>query len=160
MKIDVYRTLTSVRPFTSWRSYADMANFLEENGEIATICKKIDETGNKELKSGLPLMMPMGDVGDKTRSKENAEPTGLVMIDIDSPDRIEMEDLKRHFGQEEMTQDIYLRVLSRPARDNEVRSVREWAAGVRKGGMKLTNRDIAESLVWALLNTDEFLFLR
>ena len=61
---------------------------------------------------------------------------------------------------EEMTQDIYLRVLSRPARDNEVRSVREWAAGVRKGGMKLTNRDIAESLVWALLNTDEFLFLR
>ena len=106
MKIDVYRTLTSVRPFTSWRSYADMANFLEENGEIAAICKKIDETGNKELKSGLPLMMPMGDVGDKTRSKENAEPTGLVMIDIDSPDRIEMEDLKRHFGQEEMTQEL------------------------------------------------------
>ena len=59
MKIDVYKTLTSVRPFTSWRSYADMANFLEENGEIAAICKKIDETGNKELKSGLPLMMPM-----------------------------------------------------------------------------------------------------
>ncbi len=106
MKIDVYKTLTSVRPFTSWRSYADMANFLEENGEIAAICKKIDETGNKELKSGLPLMMPMGDVGDKTRSKENAEPTGLVMIDIDSPDRIEMEDLKRHFGQEEMTQEL------------------------------------------------------
>ncbi|MBQ3926781.1 MAG: DUF3987 domain-containing protein [Bacteroidaceae bacterium] len=102
----MYKTLTSVRPFTSWRSYADMANFLEENGEIAAICKKIDETGNKELKSGLPLMMPMGDVGDKTRSKENAEPTGLVMIDIDSPDRIEMEDLKRHFGQEEMTQEL------------------------------------------------------
>ena len=43
MKIDVYKSLTSVRPFTSWRSYADMANFLEENGEIAAICKKIDE---------------------------------------------------------------------------------------------------------------------
>ena len=106
MKIDVYKSLTSVRPFTSWRSYADMANFLEENGEIAAICKKIDETGNKELKSGLPLMMPMGDVGDKTRSKENAEPTGLVMIDIDSPERIDMEVLKRHFGQEEVGMEL------------------------------------------------------
>ena len=83
MKISIFKNLTSVRPFTSWSSRADMANFLEENQEIAAICKKIAESGNKELKSGLPLMMPMGDIGDLKRSKENAEPTGLVMIDID-----------------------------------------------------------------------------
>ena len=85
MKIDVYQTKLSVKPFTSWRSMADMLNYLEENKKIASICKKLKETGDKSLKDGLPAMMPMGDVGDLQRKKENCEPTGLVMIDMDSP---------------------------------------------------------------------------
>ena len=84
MKIDVYQTKLSVKPFTSWRSMADMLNYLEENKKIASICQKIRETGDLSLKDGLPAMMPMGDVGDLQRKKENCEPTGLVMIDIDN----------------------------------------------------------------------------
>ena len=62
-----------------------MFNFLEENTDISKICQKIKETGDKSGKEGLPGMMPMGNVGDLTRKKENCEPTGLVMIDIDPP---------------------------------------------------------------------------
>jgi len=85
MQIDIYKNNKSVKPFTSWRSEADMFNFLEENTDIAKICQKIKETGDKSGKEGLPGMMPMGNVGDLTRKKENCEPTGLVMIDIDPP---------------------------------------------------------------------------
>ena len=85
MRIDIYNTCRSIKPMTSWKSSADMHNFLEENGNIASICKKIKETGDKSLKAQLPAMMPMGSVGDLTRKKENCTPTGLVMIDIDSP---------------------------------------------------------------------------
>lgn len=84
MKIEIYQSNKSVRPFTSWTSVADMLNYLAENGNIATICQKIAETGDKSLKDKLPAMMPMGHVGDLTRKKENCEPTGLVMIDIDN----------------------------------------------------------------------------
>ena len=85
MKIDIYNNLKSKRPFTSWRSLADMYNYLEVNGNIATVVKKYQETGDKSLKENkLPAMMPMGDVGDLQRAKQNCEPTGLVMIDIDN----------------------------------------------------------------------------
>ena len=63
-----------------------MFNFLEENTDIAKICQKIKETGDKSGKDALPGMMPMGNVGDLTRKKENCEPTGLVMLDIDNAD--------------------------------------------------------------------------
>jgi hypothetical protein len=85
MKIDIYNNLKSKRPFTSWRSLADMYNYLEVNHNIATVVKKYQETGDKSLKENkLPAMMPMGDVGDLQRAKQNCEPTGLVMIDIDN----------------------------------------------------------------------------
>ncbi len=83
MKIDVYNNNKSVKPTTSWKSLADMFNFLEENSEIKKVCDEIARTGDKSKKDKLPAMMPMGTVGDLTRSKENATPTGLVMIDID-----------------------------------------------------------------------------
>ena len=83
MRIDIYNTYRSIKPMTSWKSSADMHNFLEENGNIASICKKIKETGDKSLKAQLPAMMPMGSVGDLTRKKENCTPTGIVMVDID-----------------------------------------------------------------------------
>ena len=83
MRIDIYNTCRSIKPMTSWKSSADMHNFLEENGNIASICKKIKETGDKSLKAQLPAMMPMGSVGDLTRKKENCTPTGIVMVDID-----------------------------------------------------------------------------
>lgn len=86
MQLDIYKNKKSVKPFTSWRSEADMFNFLEENTDIAEICQKIKETGDKSGKEGLPGMMPMGNVGDLTRKKENCEPTGLVMLDIDNAD--------------------------------------------------------------------------
>ncbi len=87
MKIDIYNNLKSKRPFTSWRSLADMYNYLEVNHNIATVVKKYQETGDKSLKENkLPAMMPMGDVGDLQRAKQNCEPTGLVMIDIDNKD--------------------------------------------------------------------------
>ena len=85
MKIEVYSNNRSVKPVTAWESVADMYNFLEENKNIAAVCAKIRETGDKSFKSQLPAMMPMGRVGDKTRKKENCVPTGLVMLDIDSP---------------------------------------------------------------------------
>ncbi len=83
MRIDIYNTCRSIKPMTSWKSSADMHNFLEENGNIASICKKIKETGDKSLKAQLPAMMPMGSVGDLTRKKENCTPTGITMVDID-----------------------------------------------------------------------------
>lgn len=83
MKIDIYNNNKSRRPFTSWRCVADMYNCIDATTKIAERCAKIKETGDKSLKDELPAMMPMGDVGDKTRLKENCTPTGLVMIDID-----------------------------------------------------------------------------
>ena len=46
MQIDIYRTKLSVRPFTSWRSKADMYNYLEENKKIVEVCAAIRETGD------------------------------------------------------------------------------------------------------------------
>ena len=60
-----------------------MYNYLEENKKIVEVCAAIKETGDKTKKEGLPAMMPMGLVGDRTRKKENCTPTGLVMIDLD-----------------------------------------------------------------------------
>ena len=83
MQIEVFQNNRAVRPQTVWRSMADMYNYLEENKSIATLCEKIKETGDKAFKQQLPAMMPMGNIGDKTRKKENCVPTGLVMVDID-----------------------------------------------------------------------------
>ncbi|MBR1868992.1 MAG: DUF1553 domain-containing protein [Bacteroidales bacterium] len=58
-----------------------------------------------------------------------------------------------------MVDDIYMRVLSRHAEEKETAAVRKWAAGLRRQGIKTGSREVAEALVWALLNTDEFLFL-
>lgn len=56
-----------------------------------------------------------------------------------------------------ITQSVYLRVLSRPATKAEISAVSKW---YRSGGRpSMSKRQAAESLVWALLNTDEFLFL-
>ena len=89
MKLDIYNNLKSKRPFTSWRSLADMYNYLEVNRNIAMVVKKYQETGDKSLKEEkLPAMMPMGDVGDLQRAKQNCEPTGLVMIDLDNKGEI------------------------------------------------------------------------
>lgn len=56
-----------------------------------------------------------------------------------------------------VTSSVYLRVLSRPATEDEISAVSNWYT---KGGRpSMTMRQAAESLVWALLNTDEFLFL-
>lgn len=56
-----------------------------------------------------------------------------------------------------MARDIYLRVLSRPATSAEQDAVAAWTASAATKGIGF--RTAAESLVWALLNTDEFLFL-
>ena len=94
MKIDVYNNNKSVKPTTSWKSLADMYNFLEENTNIRKKCEEIAKTGDKSLKDELPAMMPMGTVGDKTRKKENCTPTGLVMIDIDGTTPLDVAILK------------------------------------------------------------------
>ena len=94
MKIDVYNNNKSVKPTTSWKSLADMYNFLEENTNIRKKCEEIAKTGDKSLKDKLPAMMPMGTVGDKTRKKENCTPTGLVMIDIDGTTPLDVAILK------------------------------------------------------------------
>ena len=100
MKIDIYNNLKSKRPFTSWRSLADMYNYLEVNHNIATVVKKYQETGDKNLKENkLPAMMPMGDVGDLQRAKQNCEPTGLVMIDLDNKGEVAPEVV--HWWEEE-----------------------------------------------------------
>ena len=83
MQIEVFQNNRAVRPTTVWKSLSDMYNYLEECKPILHICKKLAETGDKSLKQNLPAMMPMGNIGDKTRKKENCTPTGLVMIDID-----------------------------------------------------------------------------
>ena len=56
-----------------------------------------------------------------------------------------------------MTRDIYMRVLSRPASPEEIQAVVRWYDNSRQNGVNF--RLAAESLIWALLNTDEFLFL-
>ena len=94
MKIDVYNNNKSVKPTTSWKSLADMYNFLEENSVIKKTCEEIAKTGDKSLKDKLPAMMPMGTVGDLTRKKENCTPTGMVMIDIDGTTPLDVVILK------------------------------------------------------------------
>lgn len=85
MTIDVYQNKRSVKPCARLHSYADLVNWLDYHKEVEANCKKIRETGDKSFKDNLPAIMPMGTVGDKTRKKENCTPTGLVMVDIDSP---------------------------------------------------------------------------
>ena len=85
MQIEIFQNNRAVRPTTVWKSLSDMYNYLEENKQITDICKKLAETGDKSLKQNLPAMMPMGNIGDKTRKKENCTPTGVVMVDIDGP---------------------------------------------------------------------------
>lgn len=55
----------------------------------------------------------------------------------------------------DMADCIYLRVLSRHATPQELDVFEKWA----KSACYNVKRDAAESLVWALLNTDEFLFI-
>lgn len=97
MKIEVFSNNRSVRPFTTWTSLADMYNYLEENKVIENVCDKVFETGDKTLKSKLPAIMPMGNIGDKQRKKENCMPTGLVMIDIDGKEPVNIEEAKKYF---------------------------------------------------------------
>lgn len=97
MKIEIFQNNRAVRPQTVWQSISDMYNYLEENKSIATICEKIKETGDKTPKQQLPAMMAMGNIGDKTRKKENCTPTGLVMIDIDGKDALDINAVKLYF---------------------------------------------------------------
>lgn len=100
MKIEVYQNNRSIRPVAAWQSSADMHNWLEANRQIASLCEKIRSTGDKSHKQGLPAMMPMGTVGDLTRKKENCQPTGLVMIDVDGVENVEA--VRKGFDVEEM----------------------------------------------------------
>ena len=112
MKIDVYNNNKSVKPTTSWKSLADMYNFLEENSEIKKVCDEIAKTGDKSKKDKLPAMMPMGTVGDLTRSKENATPTGLVMIDIDGKDLLMKEEMAKWVeAQKAELERLYVRLV-------------------------------------------------
>ena len=112
MKIDVYNNNKSVKPTTSWKSLADMYNFLEENSEIKKVCDEIARTGDKSKKDKLPAMMPMGTVGDLTRSKENATPTGLVMIDIDGKDLLMKEEMAKWVeAQKAELERLYVRLV-------------------------------------------------
>lgn len=97
MQIEIFQNNRAVRPQTVWRSIADMMNYLEENTNIASLCKRIKESGDKTPKQNLPAMMPMGNIGDKTRKKENCTPTGLVMIDIDGKDALDVDAVKMYF---------------------------------------------------------------
>lgn len=97
MKLEIYQTNRAVKPHTSWSSLSDMYNYIEENKQIETNCKKIKETCDKSFKSFLPAMMPMGNVGDKTRKKENCTPTGLVMIDIDGTELLDKSQIAAYF---------------------------------------------------------------
>ena len=97
MQIEVFQNNRAVRPTTVWKSLSDMYNYLEETQQIANICKKLAETGDKSLKQNLPAMMPMGNIGDKTRKKENCTPTGLVMIDIDGKGALDINAVKMYF---------------------------------------------------------------
>ena len=83
MKLDIYQNNKSVRPCASVASMGELQLWLGYHPEVAKTIAKIRETGDKSLKNQLPAIMPMGDVGDKSRKKENCEPTGIVMIDLD-----------------------------------------------------------------------------
>ena len=112
MKIDVYNNNKSVKPTTSWKSLADMYNFLEENTEIKKVCDEIAKTNDKSKKDKLPAMMPMGTVGDLTRSKENATPTGLVMIDMDGKDLLVKGEMEKWVeAQKAELERLYVRLL-------------------------------------------------
>ena len=112
MKIDVYNNNKSVKPTTSWKSLADMFNFLEENSEIKKVCDEIAKTNDKSKKDKLPAMMPMGTVGDLTRSKENATPTGLVMIDMDGKDLLVKGEMEKWVeAQKAELERLYVRLL-------------------------------------------------
>lgn len=97
MKLEVFQTNRAIRPHATFTSLSDMYNYLEENKQIVTNCNKIRETGDKSFKSNLPAIMPMGNIGDKTRKKENCTPTGLVMIDIDGKEMLDFADLTLYF---------------------------------------------------------------
>lgn len=63
---------------------------------------------------------------------------------------------QRKLGVKGTVREIYLRVLGRPASDREVGAVTAWAAGLPQRNRL---RNMAESLMWALLNSDEFIFM-
>lgn len=67
-----------------------------------------------------------------------------------------VEEVSKEADFDRMVDRIYVKVLSRPAGPEEIRAVRDWASRLRGED---SSRRVAESLVWALLNTDEFLFL-
>ncbi len=86
MKLDIYENHKRKRPLTSVSSMGELQMWLGYHSkDIVPICQNMRETGDKSEKTDLPAIMPMGRVGDKTRKKEYCTPTGLVMIDIDSP---------------------------------------------------------------------------
>lgn len=66
-----------------------------------------------------------------------------------------LEERLKSFDLNSFVNEAYLRVLSRPATEQEMQAVTEWARSMRASGK---NRIVAESLIWALINTDEFLF--
>lgn len=114
MQIEVFQSNRAVRPQTVWRSMADMYNYLEENKNISALCEKIYQTGDKTPKQQLPAMMPMGNIGDKTRKKENCTPTGLVMIDIDGQELLKKDFLSNYFSTDasiEMLETLQVRLV-------------------------------------------------
>ena len=141
MKIDVYNNNKSRRPFTSWKSVADMYNYIDAATKIAERCARLKETGDKTLKDDLPAMMPMGNVGDKTRMKENCTPTGLVMIDLDKvPD---IAPVKEMIGQQHETlASLKVRLVHITPSYHGLRLICECMAG----GMQETIDHVAEAL--------------
>lgn len=98
MELQIFQNNKSIKPCAVVRSWADLVNWLEMHKEVALNCSKIRETGDKVFKNNLPALMPMGNIGDKVRKKENCVPTGLVMVDIDGKVKIDKEVASMDFG--------------------------------------------------------------
>ena len=63
---------------------------------------------------------------------------------------------QRKLSAKQIVEEIYLRVLNRPVSEREREAVIRWAAGLSPQNR---SRNMAESLIWALLNSNEFLFM-
>ena len=81
MIFDYIETLTS----TPKRLTIEAWNQLTESDHVKTVCAQV-AAGHKELKKNLPAIMWQATYNGKPRKNENAESSGLYMLDIDHID--------------------------------------------------------------------------